>query len=94
MASLVARTKTSGKIGSQIELRSNGISWKGSTVGSDRVFVATCEMKSVAPWSDIGANNAFELVTTAKGGKVYKFSSQTKHERDSWIEAIETLLSV
>ena len=51
------------------------------------------ELVSAEYWSDIGIEFGFEVVTTAKQGKVYKFSASAAAERDSWVSIIKQLIA-
>ena len=50
------------------------------------------EMVAVAAWSTIGKSFAFEITTTAKGGKVYKFAAESEEDCDSWMQAIDAVI--
>ena len=52
----------------------------------------TEDIVSVATWSDIGVSSAFEVVSSKKDGKVYKFSANSDEERDGWMAAIASTI--
>lgn len=73
-----------------------GLSWTLGSALQDRVAgsqktLAPKQLLSAAYYSEIGTEFAFEVVSTAKGGKVYKFAASSDTERDDWINAIETV---
>ena len=71
-----------------------GLSW---SFGSRVRDTAAGSQKSLTPkqivraayYSEFGVDYAFEITSTAKGGKVYKFAAASDVDRDLWIEAIE-----
>ncbi len=73
---------------------SSGMAWSfGSNVrdtlsGSQRVL-PSAQILSVSIWSDIGIEHGFEVVSSVKNGKVYKFCAGDEAERDRWMSAIE-----
>ena len=52
------------------------------------------ELISAAPWSELGSGveHAFEIVSTAKGGKVYRFAARSDAECDALVDAIMRLV--
>ena len=75
-------------------LSESGMAW---TLGSglrDTLAGAQRELPldsilSVNIWSDIGIEHGFEVASTVKGGKVYKFCAADDATRDRWMDAIE-----
>lgn len=71
-----------------------GLSW---STGSRMRDTAMGSQKNLAPgqivraayYSEIGVEFAFEVTSTAKGGKVYKFAATSDVDRDQWIGALE-----
>jgi hypothetical protein len=71
-----------------------GLSWTSGSALRDRSrgsqkTLAPEQLSSAAVWSDIGIEFAFEVVSTAKGGKIYKFAAQSDDDRDGWVDAID-----
>lgn len=60
----------------------------------DNGGLQAAEIGSVAVWSalDMPEGFAFEVASRVKGGKVYKFIAQTEQERNSWMDAIGSLI--
>jgi hypothetical protein len=49
-------------------------------------------MPSVAVWSEIGIEHAFEVVSSVKGGKVYKWAAESEEDCDGWMAAIDSVI--
>ena len=74
-----------------------GLSWTSGSVLRDRVAgsqktVPASDIQAVGYWSEIGVEFGFEVSTTVKGGKVYKFTAAADAERDNWISQIGRLI--
>ena len=70
-----------------VKADASGLCWTSGNVlrdaasGSQR-RLRVQELVSAEYWSDIGIEFGFEVATTAKQGKVYKFSASAAAERD------------
>ena len=78
---------------------SGGLSWTSGSASRDRLAgsqktLAPEQMLSVAHYSDIGVEHAFEVVSSAKGGKVYKFSAESESGCDEWMAAISGVIDL
>lgn len=71
----------------QVSLSARQLTW-------DNGGLQAAEIGSVAVWSglDMPEGFAFEVASRVKGGKVYKFVAQTEQERNSWMDAIGSLI--
>ena len=84
----------------EVELSaSGGLSWTSGSASRDRLAgsqktLTPEQMLSVAHYSDIGVEHAFEVVSSAKGGKVYKFSAESESECDEWMAAISSVIDL
>ena len=60
----------------------------------DKGGLQAAEIGSVSVWSglDMPEGFGFEIASRIKGGKVYKFVAKTEQERDSWMDAIGSLI--
>ena len=67
---------------------STGSRLRDTAMGSQK-NLAPAQIVRAAYYSEIGVEFAFEVTSTAKGGKVYKFVAASDVDRDHWIEAIE-----
>jgi|EP01046_Picozoa_sp_COSAG06_P019097 hypothetical protein len=75
-----------------------GLSWSSGSVVRDRAsgsqsVLAPPQMLSVAYYSDIGVEHAFEVASSAKGGKVYKFAAESESESEAWIVMIDAVIA-
>ena len=70
---------------------SSGSSLRDAAAGSQRTL-APEEISSVGYWSELGVEFGFEVVSTAKGGKVYTFTAHGLQERDGWVSTITRLI--
>ena len=75
-----------------------GLSWSSGSVVRDRAsgsqsVLAPSQMLSVAYYSDIGVEHAFEVASSAKGGKVYKFAAESESESEAWIAMIDAVIA-
>lgn len=72
-----------------------GLSWtsgsalRDQVAGSQKVLTPQQLLSAAYYHAEIGIEFAFEVVSTAKGGKVYKFAASSDEDRDGWISAIE-----
>ena len=84
----------------EVELSaSGGLSWTSGSASRDRLAgsqktLTPEQMLSVAYYSDIGVEHAFEVVSSAKGGKVYKFSADSESDCDGWMAAISGMIDL
>ena len=84
----------------EVELSaSSGLSWTSGSASRDRLAgsqktLTPEQMLSVAHYSDIGVEHAFEVVSSAKGGKVYKFSAESESGCDEWMAAISGVIDL
>ena len=84
----------------EVELSaSGGLSWTSGSASRDRLAgsqktLTPEQMLSVAHYSDIGVEHAFEVVSSAKGGKVYKFSAESESGCDEWMAAISGVIDL
>ena len=84
----------------EVELSaSGGLSWTSGSASRDRLAgsqktLTPEQMLSVAYYSDIGVEHAFEVVSSAKGGKVYKFSAESESGCDGWMAAISGVIDL
>ena len=71
----------------EVSLSARGLTW-------DKGGLQAAEIGSVAVWSalDMPEGFAFEVASRVKGGKVYKFVANTEQQRDSWMDAIGSLI--
>ena len=83
----------------EVELNAtDGLSWTSGSASRDRMagsqkMLAPHQMLSVAIWSEIGIEHAFEVVSSVKNGKVYKLKTESEEECDGWIAAIDSVIS-
>ena len=83
----------------EVELNAaDGLSWTSGSASRDRMagsqqVLAPHQMLSVAVWSEIGVEHAFEVVSSVKNGKVYKFAAESEEECDGWIAAIDSVVA-
>ena len=81
-----------------VKADASGLCWTSGNVlrdaasGSQR-RLRVQELVSAEYWSDIGIEFGFEVATTAKQGKVYKFSASAAAERDGWVSLIKQLIA-
>jgi len=84
----------------EVELSaSGGLSWTSGSASRDHVAgsqkaLMPEQMLSVAHYSDIGVEHAFEMASSAKGGKVYKFSAGSESDCDEWMAAISDVIGL
>jgi hypothetical protein len=81
----------------EVELSARGLVWSsGSTLqdhmGGSQRNLTPQQMVACSLFSDIGVHHAFEVVSTIKGGKVYKFATDSDDECDEWIESISAVI--
>ena len=67
-------------------LRDDGLHW---TSKGTKKSILKDEIGRVATWS--GISHGFEVGSSKKAGKVYRFSATDDADRDSWMRAIEQL---
>ena len=64
------------------QLSAEGLCWTSGSAVRDRAsgsqsVLAPAQILSVAYYSEIGVEHAFEVASRAKGGKVYKFAAES-----------------
>jgi hypothetical protein len=81
----------------ELTLDASGLAWESrGTGGTLRDAVAgshnlraTDQLVSTSPYSILGMAGCFEVVSTVKGGNVYKFSAGSDADADAWVAALE-----
>ena len=84
-----------------VTLDERGLAWESQgaggalrdKVGGSQKLLTPDQLVSASPCSILGVEHCFEVASTAKGGKVYKFSAGSDADADAWLAALEQTLS-